>query len=83
MARLNMDILRISKLIKLITWTTALSNSNYESCHIGPPKMDGLWWRVLTNGKPLQYSFLENPMNSVKGQKDRILKDELPRSVGA
>ena len=35
------------------------------------------------NGKPLQYSFLENPMNSMKRQKDRTLKDELPRSVGA
>ena len=35
------------------------------------------------NGKPLQYSCLENPMNSVKRQNDRILKEELPRSVGA
>ena len=35
------------------------------------------------NGKPLQYSCLENPMNSMKTQKDRTLKDELPRSVGA
>ena len=35
------------------------------------------------NGKPLQYSCLENPMNSVKRQKDRKLRDELPRSVGA
>ena len=35
------------------------------------------------NGKPLQYSCLENPMNSMKRQKDRKLKDELPRSVGA
>ena len=35
------------------------------------------------NGKPLQYSCLGNPMNSMKRQKDRILKDELPRSVGA
>ena len=35
------------------------------------------------NGKPLQYSCLENPMNSMKSQKDRTLKDELPRSVGA
>ena len=34
------------------------------------------------NGKPLHYSFLENPMNSVKRQKDRTVKDELPRSVG-
>ena len=35
------------------------------------------------NGKPLKYSCLENPMNSVKMQNDRILKEELPRSVGA
>ena len=35
------------------------------------------------NGKPLQYSYLENPMNSMKRQKDRTLKDELPRLVGA
>ena len=34
-------------------------------------------------GKPLQYSFLENPMNSMKRQKDRTLKDERPRLVGA
>ena len=34
------------------------------------------------NGKPLQYSCLQNPMNSMKGQKYKILKDELPRSVG-
>ena len=52
--------------------------------------MDGSWWRVDKtwsngegNGKLLQYSFLENPMNSMKRQKDRTLKDELPRSVGA
>ena len=35
------------------------------------------------NGKPLQYSCHENPMNSMKRQKDRTLKDELPRLVGA
>ena len=35
------------------------------------------------NGKALQYSCLENPMNSMKRQKDRTLKDEPPRSVGA
>ena len=35
------------------------------------------------NGKPLHYSCLENPMNSMKMQNDRILKEELPRSVGA
>ena len=35
------------------------------------------------NGKPLQYSCLESPMNSIERQKDRTLKDELPRLVGA
>ena len=35
------------------------------------------------NGKPLQYSCLENPMNSMKRQNDRILKEELSSSVGA
>ena len=35
------------------------------------------------NGKPLQYSRLENPMNSMKRQNDRILKGEIPRLVGA
>ena len=35
------------------------------------------------NGKPLQYSCLENPMNSMKRKNRRILKEELPRSVGA
>ena len=35
------------------------------------------------NGKPLQYSCLENPMNSMKRKNDRILKEELPRLVGA
>ena len=44
---------------------------------------DRMWSTGEGNGKPLQYSSLENPMNSMKRQKDRILKDELPRSVGA
>ena len=35
------------------------------------------------NGKPLQFSCLENPMNSIERQKDVTLKDKLPRSVGA
>ena len=42
-----------------------------------------MWSTGEGNGKPLQYSCLENPMNSMKNQKDRTLKDELPRSVGA
>ena len=44
---------------------------------------DRMWSTGEGNGKPLQYSCLENPMNSTKRQNDRILKEELPRSVGA
>ena len=44
---------------------------------------DKTWSTREGNGKPLQYSFLENPMNRMKRQNDRILKDELPRLVGA
>ena len=44
---------------------------------------DKMWSAGEGNGKPLQYSCLENPMNSMKRQTDRTLKDELPRSVGA
>ena len=44
---------------------------------------DKMWSTGEGNSKPLQYSCLENPMNSMKRQKDRTLKDELPRSVGA
>ena len=42
-----------------------------------------MWSTEEGNGKPPQNSFLENPMNSMKKQKDRTLKDELPRSIGA
>ena len=47
-------------------------------------RSDRMWYRSTGegNGKPLQYSCLEKPMNSMKRQKDRKLKDELPRSVG-
>ena len=53
--------------------------------------MSGSWWRVLKkmwstgegNGKPLQYSYLENRVNGMKRQKDMTLKDELPRSADA
>ena len=53
--------------------------------------MDGSWWRVLTkrgftgegNGKPLQHSFLEKSLNSMKGQNHMKLKNEARRSVGA
>ena len=42
-----------------------------------------MWFTGEENGKLLQYSCLENPMNSMKRQNDRILKEELPQSVGA
>ena len=46
-------------------------------------RSDRMWSTGEGNGKPLQYSCLENPMNSMKRQNNRILKEELPRSVGA
>ena len=42
-----------------------------------------MWSTGEGNDKPLQYSCLENPMDSMKRQKDRIMKEELPKSVGA
>ena len=44
---------------------------------------DKMWSTGEGNGKPLQYSCLENPMNRMKRQKDRTLKDELSKEVGA
>ena len=44
---------------------------------------DKMWSTGEGNGEPLQSSCLENPMNSMKRQKDKTLKDELPRLVGA
>ena len=49
---------------------------SYHHLPSSPPTGEG-------NDKPLQYSCLENPMNSMKRQNDRILKDELPGSAGA
>ena len=74
------------------TRTTALSNSMKLSHACGATqdgwvmveRSDKMWSTGEGNGKPLQYSCLENPMNgSMKRQNDRILKEELPRSVGA
>ena len=70
------------------TRTTALSNSMKLSYACGATqdgwvmveRSDRLWYIGEGNGKPLQYSCLENPMNSMKRQNDRILKEELPRS---
>ena len=72
------------------TRTTALSNSMKPSHARGAPQ-DGrvmvershrMWSTGEGNGKPLQYSCLENPVNSMKRQNNRILNEELPRSVG-
>ena len=73
------------------TSTTALSNSMKPRNACGATqdgrvmveRSDRMWSTGEGNGKPLQYSCLENPMNSMKRQNDRILKEELPRSVGA
>ena len=46
-------------------------------------RSDKIWSTGEGNGKPLQYSCLDNPMNNTKRQKDMTLKDELPRLVGA
>ena len=46
-------------------------------------RSDRMWSTGEGNGKPLQYSCLANSMNSMKRQNDRILKEVLPRSVGA
>ena len=73
------------------TRTTALSNSvklNHALWgHIRQTGMvemsDTMWSTGEGNGKPLQYSCLEKPMNSMKSQNDSILKEKLPRSVCA
>ena len=46
-------------------------------------RSDRMWSAAEGNGRLLQYSCLENPMNSMKRQNDRILKEELTKSVGA
>ena len=70
------------------TRTTALSNSMKLSHARGATqdgramveRSDTMWSTGEGTGKPLQYSCLENPMNSMKRQNDRILKEELPKS---
>ena len=71
--------------------TTALSNSMKlsnarratQDGQVMVERPDRMWSTGEGNGKPLQYSCLENPMNSRKRQNDRILKEVLLRSVGA
>ena len=73
------------------TRTTVLSNSmklNHarwatQDGRVMVERPDRMWTTGEGNGKPLQYSCLENPMNSMKRENDRIPKEELPRSVGA
>ena len=73
------------------TRTTTLSNSMKPSHACGATqdgqvmveRSEGAWSTGEGNGKPLQYSCLEKPMNSRKRQNDRIPKGELPRSLGA
>ena len=66
-----------------------ISESMTPTIPAGQPKMvmversDRMWSTGEENGKPLQYSCLENPMNSMKRQNDRIPKKELLRSLGA
>ena len=81
-----------TKLTNLITWSTALSNSMKlwampcratQDRWVMVESSDKMWSTGEGNGKPLQYSCLENPMNNMKRQKYRTLKDELPRLVGA
>jgi len=75
----------------MITWTTALSNSMKLAMLCGATqdgwvmveRSDRMWSTGEANAKPLQYACLENPMNTMKKQHDRILKEELPRSVSA
>ena len=73
------------------TGTTAFSNS-VKLVHAHEATQDGqvmvertnrMWSTGEGNGNPPQYSCLENPMNSMKRQNDRILKQELPRLIGA
>ena len=81
----------LAKLANLITWTTALSNSMKLSHAHGATqdgwvmleRSDRMWSTGEGNGKPLQYSCLENPINNMKRQNDTILKEKLARTEGA
>ena len=80
------------KQTSLITWTTTLSNSMKlwtmpcratEDGRVMVESSDKMWSTGEGDGKPPQYSCLENPMNSMKRQKEKTLKDELPRLAGS
>ena len=84
-------MLVLKGLVSNHTRTTTLSNSmKLRHALWGYPKQvgmversDRMWSTGEGNDKALQYSFLKNPMNSMKRQNDRILKEELSRSIGA
>ena len=90
-----MTIYKLDPLLSLFgIWShgpqPCLPQWNYEPCHVGPPKMDGSWWRVLTKRGPLEMGManhlmilpLRTPWPAWKSKKIG-LKDGLPRSVGA
>ena len=104
MARVNIDILRISEL----KWTgmgefnsddhyicycrqeslrrngvAIMVNKRVRNAVLGCHLKNNRMISIHFQGKPFQYSCLENPMNSMKRQNDRIAREELPRSVGA
>ena len=86
MARVNVDILGINEL----KWTGMSEFNSGGHCiyycgqeSLGRNRVALIVNNGEGNNKPLQYSCLENPMNSMKRQKDMTLKDELHRSVGA
>ena len=75
-----------------VTWTTALSKSMKlwampwranQDGRVMVESSDKTWSTGEGNGRPFQYSCLENPMNSMKRRKGMTLNDELPRSTGA
>ena len=79
------------KLTNLISWTTALTNSvklwampcgAIQDRQVMVESSNKMCSTAEGDGKPLQYCCLENPMNSVKSQKDRTLKDQLHRLIG-
>ena len=92
MARVNINILGISELKRTRMGgqesprrnrVALIVNKRVQNAVLGCSLKNDRMISVHFYGKPLQYSCLENPMNSMKRQKNRTLKDELPRSVGA
>ena len=67
----------------LTQWNEAMPCGATQDGRVMVESSDRMWSTGEGNGKPLQYSCFENPMNSMKRQKDRTLNIELPRSVGA